>query len=79
MAGVALTVAVALALADTPRFARGVSRGNSAPIAFDAHCHPLSVTFCDLVGSTALSSRLDPEDLREVIRAYQACVANPTV
>jgi class 3 adenylate cyclase len=31
--------------------------------------------FCDLIGSTALSSRLDPEDLREVIRAYQACVA----
>ena len=31
--------------------------------------------FCDLVDSTALSSRLDPEDLREVIRTYQACVA----
>ena len=31
--------------------------------------------FCDLIGSTALSSRLDPEDLREIIRAYQACVA----
>ena len=31
--------------------------------------------FCDLIGSTALSSRLDPEDLREVIRTYQACVA----
>jgi class 3 adenylate cyclase len=31
--------------------------------------------FCDLVGSTALSSRLDPEDLREVIRTYQTCVA----
>jgi class 3 adenylate cyclase len=31
--------------------------------------------FCDLIGSTALWSRLDPEDLREVIRAYQACVA----
>ena len=30
--------------------------------------------FCDLVGSTALSSRLDPEDLREIIRIYQACV-----
>jgi class 3 adenylate cyclase len=30
--------------------------------------------FCDLIGSTALSVRLDPEDLREVIRAYQACV-----
>ena len=31
--------------------------------------------FCDLIGSTALSSRLDAEDLREVIRTYQACVA----
>src|SRR4051812_23222626 len=31
--------------------------------------------FCDLIGSTALSARLDPEDLREVIRAYQARVA----
>jgi class 3 adenylate cyclase len=35
----------------------------------------LTVMFCDLIGSTALSSRLDPEDLREVIRTYQACVA----
>jgi class 3 adenylate cyclase/predicted ATPase len=32
----------------------------------------LTVLFCDLVGATALSTRLDPEDLREVIRAYQA-------
>ena len=31
--------------------------------------------FSDLVGSTALSTRLDPEDLREVISAYQKCVA----
>ena len=31
--------------------------------------------FCDLIGSTALSARLDPEDLRQVIRTYQACVA----
>ena len=31
----------------------------------------LSVMFCDLVGSTELSSRLDPEDLGPVIRAYQ--------
>jgi len=29
------------------------------------------VLFCDLVDSTALSSQLDPEDLREVVRAYQ--------
>ena len=34
-----------------------------------AERRPLSVMFCDLVGSTALSSRLDPEDLREVIRS----------
>lgn len=31
----------------------------------------LTVMFCDLVGSTALSERLDPEDLREMLRAYQ--------
>lgn len=31
----------------------------------------LTVLFCDLVGSTAMSARLDPEDMREVIREYQ--------
>jgi class 3 adenylate cyclase len=31
--------------------------------------------FSDLVGSTALSARMDPEDLREVISRYQKCVA----
>jgi predicted ATPase/class 3 adenylate cyclase len=35
----------------------------------------LTVMFSDLVGSTALSARMDPEDLREVIAAYQKCVA----
>src|SRR5208282_267301 len=40
-----------------------------------AERRPLSVMFCDLIGSTALSSRLDPEDLRAVIRTYQECVA----
>jgi predicted ATPase/class 3 adenylate cyclase len=35
----------------------------------------LTILFCDLVGSTALSVRFDPEDLREVIRAYHACTA----
>jgi len=35
----------------------------------------LTVMFCDLVGSTAMAARLDPEDLREVIRAYHKCVA----
>jgi class 3 adenylate cyclase/predicted ATPase len=35
----------------------------------------VTVMFCDLVGSTALSARLDPEDVREIISAYQKCVA----
>ena len=35
----------------------------------------VTVMFCDLVGSTGLSARMDPEDLREVISAYQKCVA----
>src|SRR5450759_1132193 len=35
----------------------------------------VTVMFSDLVGSTAVSARMDPEDLREVISAYQNCVA----
>ena len=35
----------------------------------------VTVMFSDLVGSTALSARMDPEDLREVMSAYQKCVA----
>jgi len=35
----------------------------------------LTVLFCDMVGSSALSVRLDPEDLRAVIGAYQRCIA----
>src|SRR6266850_552728 len=35
----------------------------------------LTVMFCDLVGSTALSTQLDPEELREVVRAYQETCA----
>ena len=35
----------------------------------------ITVLFSDLVGSTALSERMDPEDLREAISAYQTCVA----
>src|SRR5215468_9909470 len=36
----------------------------------------VTVMFADLVGSTALSARMDPEDLREIISAYQGSVAN---
>ena len=35
----------------------------------------VTVMFSDLVGSTALSARMDPEDLREIISGYQKCVA----
>ncbi len=41
----------------------------------DAERRQLTVMFCDLVGSTDLSGKLDPEDLREVVRAYQATAA----
>jgi len=42
--------------------------------AAEAERRQLTVVFCDLVGSTALSSQLDPEDLREVIGAYHRCI-----
>ncbi len=41
----------------------------------EAERRQLTVMFCDLVGSTELSGRLDPEDLREVMRRYQDTVA----
>jgi class 3 adenylate cyclase len=51
----------------------------SAPVATEsprrdgAELRQLTVMFCDLVGSTALSARLDPEDLRSIITAYHRC------
>ncbi len=42
----------------------------SAPSS-DAERRPLTVMFCDMADSTALSTKLDPEDLQDVIRAYQ--------
>ena len=63
----------------------GVEKGASkpappaaAPVAPQdaAERRPVTVMFSDLVGSTALSARMDPEDLREVISAYQKCVAD---
>ena len=54
----------------------------AGPVALDAsprdtaERRQVTVMFSDLVGSTALSARMDPEDLREVISAYQKCVAD---
>jgi class 3 adenylate cyclase/predicted ATPase len=51
--------------------------GQNAGIgAGEAERRQLTVMFCDLVGSTKLSTQLDPEDLREVISAYHAAVAD---
>jgi class 3 adenylate cyclase/predicted ATPase/energy-coupling factor transporter ATP-binding protein EcfA2 len=47
----------------------------ATPQAPDAERRQLTVLFCDLVGSTVLSAQLDPEDLREVVRAYQKACA----
>jgi len=41
------------------------------PVASDAERRQITVMFCDLVGSTALSERLDPEDLRNLLQTYQ--------
>jgi class 3 adenylate cyclase/predicted ATPase len=46
-----------------------------APAPAEAERRQLTVMFCDLVGSTSLSLRLDPEDLREIIAAYHRAVA----
>ena len=54
-------------------------RGSASPDGeADAANAPLAQTvmFCDLVGSTALSARLDPEDMREVISIYHRCCAS---
>jgi len=47
----------------------------AAPSTPEAERRQLTVLFCDLVDSTVLASQLDPEDLREVVRAYQATCA----
>ena len=46
-----------------------------APAQVGAERRQLTVMFCDLVGSTALSARLDPEDLRELIGDYHRAVS----
>src|SRR6266849_199412 len=58
--------------------ARKARRPTASPIAAKsrpgapaAERRQLTVMFCDLVGSTALSEQLDPEELREVVQAYQ--------
>jgi len=68
-----------LAIAELNGVQKGAAQPTSpteAPIAphDTAERRQVTVMFSDLVGSTALSARMDPEDLREVIAAYQKCV-----
>jgi class 3 adenylate cyclase/tetratricopeptide (TPR) repeat protein len=51
---------------------RTVTKVSPDPL-ISAERRQLTLMFCDLVGSTALSTRLDPEDLREIINAYHRC------
>src|SRR5262249_26138707 len=61
---------------EPPRAPQAVHPPQAAPLPApapprEAERRQLTVLFCDVVGSTALSAQLDPEDLREVMRAYQ--------
>ena len=73
-------------LGDRRKMLRAIGELDAAsPVAVATSAEPVSqdsaerrqvtVMFSDLVGSTALSARMDPEDLREVISSYQKCVA----
>lgn len=53
----------------------GQATNERRPPAVEAERRQLTVMFVDLVGSTALSRQLDPEDLRDVMRRYQDAVA----
>ncbi|MBX9944255.1 MAG: AAA family ATPase [Reyranella sp.] len=63
----------AIAALGVPAIAPGASAPPAAPEG--AERRQLTVFFCDLVGSTALSARLDPEDMRAIIGAYHRCCA----
>ena len=64
------------AIAGLPAAAPAPRKTAGAPITKPrdaAERRQLTVMFCDLVGSTALSARLDPEDLRAIISTYHCC------
>ena len=68
-----LLAAIAALRSEAPASTR--SAPEPAPVSGEAERRQLTVMFCDLVGSTALSARLDPEDMWEVLRAYRAACA----
>ena len=73
-----LLAAIAALGTEPPIVAQSAASATSAPTSLrpvDAERRQLTVMFCDLVGSTALSTRFDPEDLRELIGDYHRAVA----
>jgi class 3 adenylate cyclase/tetratricopeptide (TPR) repeat protein len=73
-----LLAAIAALGTEPPTGAQSATSATSASAAaptIDAERRQLTVMFCDLVGSTALSTRHDPEDLRELIGDYHRAVA----
>jgi len=60
---------------DLAQSAASAASPSVSPLISDAERRQLTVMFCDLVGSTALSTRHDPEDLRELIGDYHRAVA----
>jgi len=48
----------------------------TSAVTSEAERRQLTVMFCDLVGSTPLATRYDPEDLREIVGAYHRCVTD---
>lgn len=73
----------ALAVGGSPNVVTGITHEESAPAGHSsliaAERRHLTVMICDLVGSTALSARLDPEDMGVVIDAFQATCARITL
>src|SRR5262245_43100852 len=61
---------------DVTQSATSVTSAPTSLPPIDAERRQLSVMVCDLVGSTALSTRFDPEELREVYAAYHGAVAD---
>jgi class 3 adenylate cyclase len=70
-----LLAAIAGLRGDAPVQPSAAPAGKGHPSASAAERRHITVLFCDIVGSTPLSARLDPEELREVLTAYQAAVA----
>src|SRR5207244_3097825 len=66
-----LTVIDAEELEGTNRSIGMGAIAEAMPAAAEGERRHLTVLFCDLVGSTELSTRLDPEEFREVVQAYQ--------